>query len=577
MGIANWIWIWTAIMPVAVILYYFFRKKYQNKNVSSVLFWQEMMKEIQASPYLKKLQHHLLFYLQLAALILCVFGLLQPYIESETVQGNELIFIVDTSAMMLAGSPSRFDQQKIKMSELVDQAGGKPVTIIKTGQTPEIAVREERDQQTLLKNIEQLDISYEEARMDQTILFAESLVKDESTVIHIFTDALAREALAAKTDQSFVVHANEDNLVNASIRQFGLSQSDNGLRAIVQVVNESEETMKGTVSLSAGDVSKEAELELPAGEDLLVPFEDLPVEDLWTAEINVEDDYKVDNRMLSFVQQESTGVVIDSSLHSLVAKGFESIGMEAATADPMQLAERTGSMLATNQTELIESDSPILLIGRNDVQATEVSGLIETAAHPLFTYADLENVYVSALYPGFTAYETIAEIDGKPFIQISPKGDIVILSDIQSTNWPLDPSFPLFLWSAADELSGNEAFLGYFQPNEHRSVPLASEAGEWELFKGEDYVSSYLEGEGPFIAPTEPGVYEVNGDGRSMQMIVQLSSEEKILSSGPSYAIGQTEGEDETIQYPLIPWAIALVLLLLLVEWEVYRRGIAIR
>ncbi|UJF25884.1 BatA and WFA domain-containing protein [Planococcus sp. 107-1] len=124
MGIANWIWIWTAIMPVAVILYYFFRKKYQNKNVSSVLFWQEMMKEIQASPYLKKLQHHLLFYLQLAALILCVFGLLQPYIESETVQGNELIFIVDTSATMLAGSPSRFDQQKIKMSELVDQAGG---------------------------------------------------------------------------------------------------------------------------------------------------------------------------------------------------------------------------------------------------------------------------------------------------------------------------------------------------------------------------------------------------------------------------------------------------------------------
>ncbi|UJF25882.1 hypothetical protein [Planococcus sp. 107-1] len=97
------------------------------------------------------------------------------------------------------------------------------------------------------------------------------------------------------------------------------------------------------------------------------------------------------------------------------------------------------------------------------------------------------------------------------------------------------------------------------------------------MFKGEDYVSSYLEGEGPFIAPTEPGVYEVNGDGRSMQMIVQLSSEEKILSSGPSYAIGQTEGEDETIQYPLIPWAIALVLLLLLVEWEVYRRGIAIR
>ncbi|MCJ1907093.1 vWA domain-containing protein [Planococcus ruber] len=577
MGIANWIWIWTAIMPLAVFLYYFFRKKYQNKNVSSVLFWQEMMKEIQASPYLKKLQHHLLFYLQMAALLLCVFGLIEPYWESETVQGNELIFIVDTSASMLAGSPSRFDQQKTAMAELVGQAGGKPVTVIKTGQTPEVAVREERDQKKLLASIENLEVNYEEAQMDQTILFAESLVKDESTVIHIFTDAFAREALASKTEQSFVVHSSSEKLANASIRQFGLSQSEKGLRAIVQVVNESEEQMKGTVTLSAGGVSKEAELELQAGEERLVPFENLPAEDLWTAEIQVNDDYAADNRMLSFVQQESTGVVVDSSLHSLVSKGFESIGMEVAAADPSQFKDRTGSMLATNQTELFDLNSPILLIGRNDAEAAEVSGAIETTSHPLFTYADLENVYVSALYPGFDAYETIAEIDGKPFIQLSPKGDIAILSDIQSTNWPLDPSFPLFLWSAANELTGSEAFLGYFQPNEHRSVPLASDAGEWELFKGKEYVGSYLEGEGPFIAPAEPGVYEVNGDGRSMQMIVQLSSEEKTLASGASYAIGQASEEDETIHYPLIPWAIAIVLLLLLVEWEVYRRGIAIR
>lgn len=577
MGIANWIWIWTAILPLAVVLYYFFRKKYQNKNVSSVLFWQEMMKEIQASPYLKKLQHHLLFYLQLAALLLCVFGLIEPYLETETVQGNELIFVVDTSASMLAGSPNRFDEQKKAMAEVVSQTGGKPVTIIKTGQTPEVAVREERDQEKLLTGIEKLAVNYEEAKMDQTILFAESLVKDESTVIHIFTDALAREALAAKTKQSFVVHASSEKVVNASIRQFGLSESDKGLRAIVQVVNESEEEMKGTVTLSAGGVTKEAELELPAKEERLVPFDSLPAEDLWTAEIDIEDDYTADNRMLSFVQQETGGVVVDSALHSLVAKGFESAGLEVAAADASQLKERTGSIVATNQTDLLELTSPILLVGRNDAESAEVSGAIETTSHSLFTYADLENVYVSSLYPGFESYETIAEIDGKPFIQLGPKGDIVILSDIQSTNWPLDPSFPLFLWSAANELTGSEAFLGYFQPNEHRSVSLDSASGEWEIFNGEEYVGSYLEGEGPFIAPSEPGVYSVNGDGRSMQMIVQLSSEEKSLATGSSYAIGQAEAKDETIQYPLIPWAIAFVLLLLLVEWEVYRRGIAIR
>lgn len=577
MGIANWMWIWTAILPLAVILYYFFRKKYQNRKVSSVLFWQEMMKEIQASPYLKKLQHHLLFYLQLAALILCVLGLIEPYIESETVQGNELIFVVDASATMLAGSPSRFEQQKNEMVRLAKQTGGKPVTIIKTGQTPEVVVREERNEAVLLNAIDQLAVNYEEAGMDQTILFAETLVKDESTVIHLFTDALEREALAAKADGTFVVHAMDEELKNASIRQFGLSPSGDGLRAIVQVVNESGKPMNGTVAVSSGATSKETVLELQPGEEVLVPFEELPLEDLWTAEITMPDDYAEDNRMLSFVQQESSGVVVDASLHSLVGTGFESIGIEVAAADPAQLKNRTGAMLATNQTELLETERPILLIGRNDAVSKEVSGRIETADHPLFTYADLEDVYVAALYPGFRGYETVAEIDGQPFIQISPQGDIVVLSDIQSTNWPLDPSFPLFLWSAANELSGSEKFLGYFQPNEHRSVSLASESGEWELFKGGEYVGSYLEGEGPFIAPSEPGIYKVNGTGQSMAMIVQLSTEEKIVKSGPSYQMGQAVTADETIQYPLLPWILAGILLLLVVEWEVYRRGIAIR
>lgn len=577
MGIANWMWIWTAILPLAVILYYFFRKKYQNRKVSSVLFWQEMMKEIQASPYLKKLQHHLLFYLQLAALILCVLGLIEPYIESETVQGNELIFVVDASATMLAGSPSRFEQQKNEMVRLAKQTGGKPVTIIKTGQTPEVVVREERNEAVLLNAIDQLAVNYEEAGMDQTILFAETLVKDESTVIHLFTDALEREALAAKADGTFVVHAMDEELKNASIRQFGLSPSGDGLRAIVQVVNESGKPMNGTVAVSSGATSKETVLELQPGEEVLVPFEELPLEDLWTAEITMPDDYAEDNRMLSFVQQESSGVVVDASLHSLVGTGFESIGIEVAAADPAQLKNRTGAMLATNQTELLETERPILLIGRNDAVSKEVSGRIETADHPLFTYADLEDVYVAALYPGFRGYETVAEIDGQPFIQISPQGDIVVLTDIQSTNWPLDPSFPLFLWSAANELSGSEKFLGYFQPNEHRSVSLASESGEWELFKGGEYVGSYLEGEGPFIAPSEPGIYKVNGTGQSMAMIVQLSTEEKIVKSGPSYQMGQAVTADETIQYPLLPWILAGILLLLVVEWEVYRRGIAIR
>ena len=573
MGISNWMLIWTAIMPLAVIIYYFFRKKYKDQSVSSTLFWRETMKELQASPYLKKLQHHLLFYLQMAALILCVAALLGPFIKSETLEGNEFIFVVDQSATMLAGSPSYFERQQAKMLDLAEQAGGKPVTIVAAGTVPEVLTRNEENTDRVKQVIENMSVTYENAEMEKTLLFAETLIENDSTVIHIFTDSLERNVLANKAEHAYMVHGMEDTLNNASIRQFGLAETENGMRAIVQVVNDSEEPLSGRVELTDGENAQTASIELEAGQELLVPFEDLPLADLWQATLQIEDDYTVDNEAFTFVQQPAGSVTIDSSLHRLVNNGFSSLDIEVNSAASDQLNQNSGAPIVTNQTGMLESAAPILLIGRNDEDKFEVSGPIETAEHPLFTYAPMEDVYVSELYPAFDAYETIASVGDDPLIQLSPAGDIVVLTDIQSTDWPLSPSFPLFLWSAVNELSGSGNYLGTFQPKEQRSVTLASESGEWEIFDGEDYLYSYIEGQGPFIAPEKPGIYEAIGADETKTFIVQLSNEEKELAAGSNYAIGEAAASEETVRQSLVPWLIALVLLLICAEWEVYRRG----
>lgn len=577
MGASNWGMIWTAVMPLAVILYYFFRKKYKDQRVSSTLFWQERMKELQASPYLKKLQHHLLFYLQLAALLLCVLALLGPFSESETLAGNDFIFVVDTSATMLAGSPSHFEQHQQDMKSLAAKAGGKPVTIVTTGASPTVVVRNEQDPEAIEQAVDQLAVSYEEAEMEQTILFADTLAVNDSTVIHIFTDSLDREMLANKSGQSYQVHGVSEPLRNISIHQFGLSQTEDGVRGIVQLMNGSEESAAATVRLTAGDIEKRVDVELAASEELLVPFDELPNEKVWQVAVEVQDDYAADNTMATYLAPSGNAVVVDSALHELIASGFRSLDLDVRLAEPAQLQPGSGLPIATNQSELLNGEAPILLFGRNDEAAFEVSGEIETQEHPLFAYAELEDVYVSQLYPPFDGYETVASIDGQPFIQVSPKGDIVVLSDVQSTDWPLFPSFPLFLWSAMNSLSGDGEFLGFFQPNEHRSVSLASDTGEWEIFKGGDYSHSYIEGSGPFIAPAEPGVYEVIGDAETKTLIVQLASEEKDLAVGSTYTMGVAETAQGTVRFSFVPFIIALVLLLVVVEWEVYRRGIATR
>ncbi|TWT04788.1 BatA and WFA domain-containing protein [Planomicrobium sp. CPCC 101079] len=577
MSFSGWGYVWTAVMPLAVLLYYFFRKKYKDQRVSSTLFWRELMKEIRASPYLKKLQHHALLYLQLAALMICVFALLGPHLNSKTLEGNEFIFVVDTSATMLAGEPNAFKRHQELMKSLSAQTGGKPITVVTTGANPEIIARKEQSTKRLENAIGELAVTYENAEIEQTLLFAETLVDDESTVIHVFTDALDRSLLANKVDQVYEVHAIEEPLRNASIRQFGLSETAEGTRAIVQVVNETEQAISGKLILTGGDVEKTADIQLEAQGELLVPFEQLSNQPIWQAELQIEDDYPADNTMAAFANEAVNGVAVDSSLHELVGTGFSSLNVEVNLMEPGQLAQAGAMPLVTNQTELLESEVPLLLIGRNDENTHPVAGTIETVPHALFTYAPLDDVYISEIYPPFKGYETIASIDGEPLVQLSPEGDIAVLTDIQLTDWPLRPSFPLFLWSAVEELSGTEDFLGFFQPNEQRAVSLASKSGEWEIYKDGEYLHSYMEGQGPFTAPRQPGYYDVVGDGRTLKLIVQLSNEEKTIAGGSSYKIGQAETTTETVEFSIVPWLLFLVLFLLVAEWEVYRRGNAHR
>lgn len=576
MGVSNWGLLWTIIMPIALILYYFYRKKYKDQAVSSILYWQQMMKEMQASPYLKKLQHHALLYLQLAALLLLVLALLNPYIKSESLEGGEFIFIIDTSASMLAGTPSRLEQQKSLMKELAANAEGKPVTIITAGGTPEIRMRQETSEKILLQGIDDISVSYESPQMEKTMLFAETLIQDEGTVIHIFTDALDRSTLTNKTGAAYVVHASQNPLDNVSILQFGVAKGEADYRAIVQVSNDSEENITGNLRLSGNDFETSIGIELAPGEQKLVPFEKLPSNDLWQAALDVDDDYALDNRAFAVISRPADTVILDNALHGLVGKGLESLGLRVNAAAAGQLGKFADIPLVTNQSDLLDGDAPILLIGRNDETTFEVAGTVQTTDHRLFAYAPMDKVYIAELYPGFEGFRTLATVGDEPFIQLSPRGDIIVLADIQATDWPLSPSFPLFLWSAVNELTASEEYLGTFWPGEQRSVALASAGGEWEIFKDEEYQFSYIAGQSSFQAPNEPGIYRAVSDAETKNFIVQLSTEEKMVATGQNFSAGKAIVTETATERSVIPWLLLAVLLLMLVEWEVYRHGTSI-
>ncbi|WP_285397453.1 BatA and WFA domain-containing protein [Lysinibacillus sp. fls2-241-R2A-57] len=576
MGFSQILFSWTAIIPVIVLLYYFFRKKYTDQTVSSTLFWSEIMQETRVSPYLKHLQKNALLYLQLLALILLVLALMNPYVKKSTIVGAQTIFVVDTSATMLAGKEqSTFDQHKKEMLSLVNELDGRPVTLITTGNTPKAILQQETNTKAIEKAIQELQVTYETDQMHKALDAAQAFVGDTPTSIYVFTDTLDKKRLPMEKDTvKWIVKGSTKDLTNIAITRFAATTDGQSTMALVQLQNDTDQEQKVTLSLAneKGNEIVAESVTLPPNETVKKTFKDLPLENTMTARIDTNDDYVVDNSQTVLLQTATSKVVVDQSMHQLIQKGFQTINSAVKIVPSLQVADNKDATVVTNQTALLEKmDKPIVLFGRDDAKKVEATGEVSTTSDALFAFSELKDIYISAVYPGFDGYQTLASVGDQPFIQRSPEGDIVILADIADTDWPLHPSFPLFLWSAEQQLSESIGSLGIFTPNEQRAVALAQ--GDWSVYSQDDeFLSSIMNG--LLTAPMKPGIYTARSNNEEKRFIVQLHAQECVIEKGTSYTLGELpdDGKEEISKTSFVPWLILIILVLLVLEWEVQRR-----
>lgn len=573
---------WTVVFPLTVLLYYFFRKRYETTTVSSTLFWEQSMRETRVSPYLKNLQRNALFYLQMAALLLLVFSLLGPYLNKGEAVGGHTILIVDTSATMLASieGTSLFERNQEAMKKLVASRPGEPITIMTTGKEPIVVIREETDGEAIATAIDKLAVTYEHEYMERAIEFAKSITATEGAAIHIYTDSLDRAAFSeGESAIAWTIHGDEIPKVNVSIDKFGAVKTPEGTEAIIRITNDSADAQIGAVhikDLLTGNLLIVETFSIEGEEEVLLSFKELPESKLLRAEIVVEDDYEADNTAYVLLGNETGEAVVDGQLHELVKRAFEAVGLTVTTGSTTEmLAAQDGSILVTNDVSFLKKGTkPVIIIGRNDKSTEPVAGAVKNTSDPLFTIADISDVYVSALYPPFKSYTTIATVGDKPFIQRSKRGDIVILADIELTDWPLHPSFPLFVWSSAELLRSETDSLGLFVPNERKAVLSGGTKNGLEIYTLDDeYITTIADGSS-FIAPTRPGIYKALDGGIEKMFAVQLEKSEKELVQGSSYQIGHAEnGKGNEEGKNRIGWLFLVpLLLLLLIEWEVQRR-----
>ncbi|PZD96236.1 hypothetical protein DNH61_08495 [Paenibacillus sambharensis] len=257
-----------------------------------------------------------------------------------------------------------------------------------------------------------------------------------------------------------------------------------------------------------------------------------------------------------------------------------------------------------------------------DMKDTHIAQLAEpipgAPGKPLLVYGT-----VPALYAGMT--------DGKP--------GIVFAFDIRDSDLPLRPEFPILIAQAAEWMnSGLVSHLGQAAAGQQLEISMnpAASAAEWELveavpgWKGSEaaasaYPSDLQQDEDGALstvqaAPRHPGLYRLveTGPGRetlgsrllavsadpaesrqasetgSMPGLVQpgpespdagadagseaeagITGDEGGSSTGAS-GHEQTEAAESGSKLMLAPWIAALLLILMALEWGVYRRGSAV-
>ncbi|MBO0994693.1 vWA domain-containing protein [Bacillus sp. SD088] len=590
-----------SVFLLGVILFYLFRKQYEKQIVSSTFFWQQVMREWQATKWWRKIQQHLLLYLQLLILTLLMFALVRPYIGVSDLSGEQIVVVIDTSASMTAleGENNRLELAKEEMNELIDQLDTQRLTAILAKQTPEILFSNETNKSEMRRAIENISPSFQSEDIDKSVQLANQLLSDSSGEIHVFSDRTRQEEittthLSHKTE----VHNIGTTTNNLSIHAFGAAKQEDTVNGVLSIANEMDEQQQVTIQIVFED-EKLAEIEetVDPEKPTQIHIQDLPEKPYYKAMIVNKDHFQADNASFAFLGEDRQPTFyLVGKMNSFLTKALSHLSTDIIQIEELNEVPQTENAIYVLSNVPAENwpNGPKLIISPTVGEPFNIKNeqMLQTrlkavSDDSLLQFVDIEEVYIQKSYP-FTMPELQAIVSSGETSIIS-KGNyqgspIILLGfDMEDTDWPMHSSFPIFLYNAIDYLTDQNQLLGYLQSNERKEIAYSTGVTSSTILNEENETIADMNIDNSIlIAPERPGLYKVAEETefglKERLFAVIVDEEEKYISPEDSFTI-ETENEEtggDNQKHPNEIWTVfaTLALFILFLEWEVYRRGI---
>ncbi|MFP4661110.1 MAG: vWA domain-containing protein [Halanaerobiales bacterium] len=611
-----------------IVLFYFLKGIKKQNRVSSLLFWKDLYKEKSTFSFKLKFSPDLLFFLQLLILLLIVTALLQPVSIREVALDSRIILILDQSASMQAEDLVR-DRFSIAIDKAVNRiislSDDAEIALIAAGKNPELLHDFTREHDRVINTLERLQAQDIEINLSPALDMAEALYQEDNQAkIELYSDG--------SFHQESVISRITDNSANLELIQIGSSIGNIGITGFdirnkssrpgeyeifLKVANLTEERVIVPISIrssntyldidSAGQIIDDT-ISMDPGEtrDLSYALEFNQLSFLQIS-LEIEDSYSLDNSCLAVVGKEletDYNVMLISEGNYFLERSLEVIPGINLTVQRPPGNRRDGMDLVIFDNYLptnTDYNGNSLYIGVKPPWVNERLERIEGSSN--VTYWDrTSSIFRFVNFQGLQIrdYLTInreitgesnnlsGDLSGVDTLISTPEGPVMLALkeaekrsifmgiNIQQSNMPLQPGFPLFIsnlisWynpvefnTGLNHISTGDSY--YYTPdNVKRPISVIDPAGkEVPIVRGED---SYLVNN-----TTAKGIYRLinNNEEEDYFAVNLLSMNESDFRRVYSTSAGEKVSGKGLRTFPLWPYIITLVLILLLIEWVYY-------
>jgi Ca-activated chloride channel family protein len=460
-------------LSLPLVLLYFLKVRRRERRVSSLLLWQAIVRDREASTFFQRLQRDPLLLLQILALLALTLALARPVATVMGEGARKVVVVLDTSASMKARdlSPSRFDVARAEAASLVRRLGeGAEVMVIEAGVQPTVTAALSRDRDRALSAIRNASARDLPTRVPEAVRTARALVgSDARAEIHVFTDGAFAPGRTAETGDPRVRwiglgrRSHNVGITNLSVRRSYAGSFD--YQAFVSLVNYTPESQAFTFSLELdGKVLAErtVTMEPSVRRSVVLPFSH-GAGGAVAARLQINDDLAADNvawAVLPPPRKIAVTLVSPGNLFlEKVLKTDPQVALDVKTPDQYQ-----GGMGEADVVVLDSASSAKVGPGRfvfvNTVPPDvpmEVLGRLEQPqimdwdrAHPVMRHVEFAKVAIEdamRLRP-LAAGRPLVEAVGGPLIYALEEQDrkaIIVGFDLFKTDFPLRIAFPLIL------------------------------------------------------------------------------------------------------------------------------------